>query len=450
MWWLLSALAIGAEPPEGAAIIAGSEVGIGVDLVDDHRVSHVLVDGPAWAAGVRPGDRILGVDGQEVRRASVRETVATLLGEPDTPVALRLDREGEEVDLTVIRAELDPWNGVFATQTERVTLACWCASDSCEDGEGRAEHTLGWTYAGDFVGGRFEGTGTWKAGTEGRYVGTFQAGVPHGPGVLTDAEGTLYKGSWDHGVARGTFTIRWEDQRTYEGEVVALVPNGAGTSVYPDRSRYVGEWRHGLFHGQGTMTLADRTVYTGAFQLGLGHGQGRVTLPSGERLEGGFVKGRLQGQGKRVWPGGLEYEGWFVDSQPQGHGVQTWPDGRTHEGHFEAGLPVGWGTRTWPDGRRATGRWVDRWRVLGRLHDPLGVLVYEGWIRDGVAEGWGREVEADGTRGSERWWFNDKMYRGVGHPRSEQVGRAEREAFEGFSWDEPFGHAEPGGPGGPS
>ncbi|OEJ32201.1 S41 family peptidase [Streptomyces subrutilus] len=70
------------------------------------EVDKVQPAGPAARAGVRPGDRLLSVDGQAVTGLAVTGVVALLRGEAGTPVVLNLSREGADLTETVRREQL--------------------------------------------------------------------------------------------------------------------------------------------------------------------------------------------------------------------------------------------------------------------------------------------------------------------------------------------------------
>ncbi|MTE19257.1 PDZ domain-containing protein [Streptomyces sp. TRM43335] len=95
----------------------GVYVGVGVSLrrADGGRteVARVLPGSPADEAGVRPGDRLLAVDGDDVDGRPVTEVVTMLRGgppgagaEPGSRVVLDLDRDGRRWEEELGRARL--------------------------------------------------------------------------------------------------------------------------------------------------------------------------------------------------------------------------------------------------------------------------------------------------------------------------------------------------------
>lgn len=86
----------------------GRQAGIGALVAPDERrrlvVTAVYPDGPAWRAGVRPGDRVLAVDGVRVRGRPLEESLASLAGAPGTHVSVRLQTGDFVRRLTIERA----------------------------------------------------------------------------------------------------------------------------------------------------------------------------------------------------------------------------------------------------------------------------------------------------------------------------------------------------------
>ena len=90
-------------------------VGMVVQLARDEQgriyldVRDVVPGGPAAAAGVAPGDRVVRIAGKPVAHfPDLREAIVTIRGEPGTAVAMTLEHEGERRDLSLVRARIDP------------------------------------------------------------------------------------------------------------------------------------------------------------------------------------------------------------------------------------------------------------------------------------------------------------------------------------------------------
>ena len=65
-----------------------------------------ISDSPAEEAGLLPGDIVRAVDGEEVAGSTMQEQIGRVRGPAGTDVTLRIERDGEEFDLTITRAEI--------------------------------------------------------------------------------------------------------------------------------------------------------------------------------------------------------------------------------------------------------------------------------------------------------------------------------------------------------
>ncbi|HWP30019.1 MAG TPA: S41 family peptidase [Chloroflexota bacterium] len=93
------------------ASLAGRFGGIGAEITiqGDRPVIVAPMDGtPAQRAGIRPGDVILSVDGEDTARMPLEQVVLKVRGPKGTPVRLTIQRTGEDtpVELTIIREEI--------------------------------------------------------------------------------------------------------------------------------------------------------------------------------------------------------------------------------------------------------------------------------------------------------------------------------------------------------
>jgi len=77
-------------------------LGISIGLVENQLTVNVPIQGgPAFRAGLMPGDRILKIDGQGTQKLTLAEAIRKLRGRPGAPVTLTLYRPLEERSLEV-------------------------------------------------------------------------------------------------------------------------------------------------------------------------------------------------------------------------------------------------------------------------------------------------------------------------------------------------------------
>jgi carboxyl-terminal processing protease len=88
----------------------GTYVGIGaeVDIVDNYlTIVSPLEDSPALDAGVMAGDIVLEIEDESTIDRSIDDCIDTLLGEPGTPVDIRVRHlDGTEETLTIVRQKI--------------------------------------------------------------------------------------------------------------------------------------------------------------------------------------------------------------------------------------------------------------------------------------------------------------------------------------------------------
>ncbi|MDW8444001.1 MAG: S41 family peptidase [Acetobacteraceae bacterium] len=81
------------------------EAGLGLELAPEGGaavVRRVIDDSPAWAAGLRPGDRVLAIDGRTTRGLDAEALQGLLRGEENEPLTLTVARRGGRSETVVL------------------------------------------------------------------------------------------------------------------------------------------------------------------------------------------------------------------------------------------------------------------------------------------------------------------------------------------------------------
>ena len=103
-----------------------SGVGIYIELQDGRPVVVQPISGtPAYKAGLRPGDRILQVEGRSTERMSLEEVVSRIRGPAGTTVRLRMSRGERTFEVSLIRTRIHAitvQDEQFLDETQRAQL----------------------------------------------------------------------------------------------------------------------------------------------------------------------------------------------------------------------------------------------------------------------------------------------------------------------------------------
>lgn len=86
--------------------ISGDFVGIGVYIKEEEGsiiIESPIEGGPAQKAGVKMGDKIVSVDGKNIKGMSTPEVIDLMKGEPNTKIKLGIEREKKPMTLEVKR-----------------------------------------------------------------------------------------------------------------------------------------------------------------------------------------------------------------------------------------------------------------------------------------------------------------------------------------------------------
>lgn len=99
----------------------GEAKGIGVYITGTNTamtVTYVMKDSPAQKAGILAGDEIVAVDGQKVADIGYNEATNLVVGENGTAVVLTVKRNGQNIDISVIRGDYTPETVLYNCITE--------------------------------------------------------------------------------------------------------------------------------------------------------------------------------------------------------------------------------------------------------------------------------------------------------------------------------------------
>ncbi len=96
------------ESSNGVYCGIGSQVSQNMETMEITIVKP-FVNGPAYKAGLKAGDKILAIDGEDVRNTELTFVVAKMKGEKDTQVVVTVYREstGETLDITITRDQIE-------------------------------------------------------------------------------------------------------------------------------------------------------------------------------------------------------------------------------------------------------------------------------------------------------------------------------------------------------
>ena len=101
---------------------AGEFGGLGIEISIQNGVLTIISpieDTPAWKAGIKPGDKVIAIDGNSTKGFTLVEASALLKGKRGQPVVLSVVRENADkpVDITVVRGQVKI-KSVKATQLD--------------------------------------------------------------------------------------------------------------------------------------------------------------------------------------------------------------------------------------------------------------------------------------------------------------------------------------------
>ncbi|KAL7549936.1 hypothetical protein ACHAWF_013191, partial [Thalassiosira exigua] len=228
----------------------------------------------------------------------------------------------------------------------------------------------------------------------GVYTGPLKENTPHGLGKLV-IKGSTYTGDFVDGKFTGSGELRKANGEWYKGKFLDRMKHGIGECTfrngdeYSDKEGvYEGNFANNLCHGQGTIKYSNGEVYEGGWAKGNWHGKG-VWKASHFKYEGHYVNGECRGKGKMTYPNGDTFFGSYKDphEDEKDEGLYTFHDGEVHEGKFVNGKAHGWGKHMYLDGSCFEGNHFNDHRCgKGKHKDSAGNLSVGTWS-DGKRHG---------------------------------------------------------------
>ncbi|KAK1940995.1 Radial spoke head 10 B [Phytophthora citrophthora] len=275
---------------------------------------------------------------------------------------------------------------------------------------------------------------------EGETMQVAECAVPvyHGKGRLEFKTGFTYVGDFIHGRMQGTGRIEWHNRGVvYEGDFTHNEITGKGTYWWPNGSSYVGEVKCGKRHGRGVFVTGDRGIVLKneeeheveteeipkpllfAYQSHEDHpdeGNGLVLAQSNARYDGAWDNGLPHGYGELVFDAArnIRYEGQFVEGKRQGKGHMHYADGSAYIGDWKADVKCGRGVMTWMVLRSAD-----------NAEDAVPLERYDGQWENDCQEGFGRHVwllnplnvKSTCTNPHDKNWYEGEFHEGLRHGR---------------------------------
>ncbi|KAL3663862.1 hypothetical protein V7S43_011274 [Phytophthora oleae] len=276
---------------------------------------------------------------------------------------------------------------------------------------------------------------------EGETMQVAECDVPvyHGKGRLEFKTGFTYVGDFIHGRMQGTGRIEWHTSGVvYEGDFTHNEITGKGTYWWPNGSSYVGEVKCGKRHGQGVFVTGDRgTVLKSgeeheaeteeipkpllfAYRSNEEHpdeSHGLVLAQSNARYDGAWDNGLPHGYGELVFDAArnIRYEGQFIEGKREGKGHMHYADGSAYVGDWKADVKCGRGIMTWMVLRSADDP-----------EDPVPLERYDGEWENDCQEGFGRHVwllsplnasSSSSKNPHDKNWYEGEFHEGSRHGR---------------------------------
>lgn len=274
----------------------------------------------------------------------------------------------------------------------------------------------GCIYEGEWENGKKSGHGVLTYSTGEVYIGSWKNDLQNGKGEIKrkGKDGSLseilYSGNWVDGKFHGSGKLVYPNGDAYVGDFFEGRMCGQGTLTLNNGFTYDGQWKDDHFEGRGTLTYPNGIIYEGQFKNGMKNGKGEIRYPNGAKYYGGWLDDMKSGTGKFEYADSSVYEGEWLNDMPEGKGEKKWANGMVYTGMWSKGLRKGMGTCVYPDSSKYTGNWLDDNRHgQGTFMETDGSTYIGEWV-NGRKEGKGTMNFANLTK-YEGNWQNDKFHK---------------------------------------
>lgn len=251
-------------------------------------------------------------------------------------------------------------------------------------------------YSGNFIDGKFHGTGKLIYTNGDTYTGDFYEGRICGQGSLI--VGNLsYEGQWRDDQYDGRGILKYPNGVVYEGQFKNGMKCGKGEITYPNKGKYYGTWLDDAKHGPGRFDYPDGSYYDGEWSNDLYDGKGKKGWANGMEYDGSWSRGLRKGYGICKYPDSSQYSGTWLEDQRHGQGTFMETDGSTYTGEWINGRKDGKGTMTYTNMSKYEGQWQNnKFHKHGTFTGTDYVKSYEGEWLDGKMHGKGTVIFANG------------------------------------------------------
>lgn len=213
-------------------------------------VEKVIAGGPAWKAGIKPGDVLYAVDDVSTEGKTSSEVVQMIKGNAGMVRILTVGNDRHKVSVAIAEIKGS------------------CLSGNCINGEGKYFDVDSSTYTGHFLNSKYHGRGKLELTNGERYEGSFADGKFRGKGVYYFKTGSKYEGNWENGKRNGHGILYYTGKNNsyYDGSWKDDKAEGQGKLVYEDGSVLISNFINNKGSGKSTYRFKNNTFFEGTIE----------------------------------------------------------------------------------------------------------------------------------------------------------------------------------------